>query len=857
MMPRRFSHLLILGALWCRLFGSSLYAQDEGGGGLMTPSAFLGHDLGTQFTPHHRVIDYVTHVAAASPRVRLERYGETYEGRPLVALFVASPENQDRLESIRTSNVQRTGLAAGEASEASAEDGPALVWLSYNVHGNESVSTEAALATLYDLADPENERTQRWLEDVVIVLDPCLNPDGRERYVQWYRRVRGKTPNPNPAAREHHEPWPGGRMNHYYFDLNRDWAWATQQETTARLALYNRWLPHVHVDFHEQGVDDHYYFAPAAEPFHEDITAWQRSFQTTIGENNARYFDEENWLYFTREVFDLLYPGYGDTWPTFNGAIGMTYEQAGSGRAGLAIETAEGDTLTLKERIAHHHTTGLATVESAAENRARLIEEFARYYAEAQSDPPGRYAAYVVKPGAGTGPMDALAVHLDAQGLRYAYAAEEENARGFDYASGETARFTVEPGDLVVPAAQPKGRLAKVLFEPRADLADSLTYDITAWALPYAYGLRAYALTERPGVATAATPPASPSAAPAIREGTYAYLAEWQGVDDARFLGALLKQGIGLRFAREPFEAGGRRYGRGTLVITRAGNERLGERFDAIVTETADSLGQLLRTVGSGFIASGPDFGSESVAFLKKPRVALLSGAPLSPYAVGEAWHFFDRQIGYPATLMHAEDFDPRDLVEYDVLILPDGSYGEVLTEERLGAVREWVRAGGRLIALDGAVGALAGKDGFAVKRKEAKEDTAEVAELRVYAERERQRVSGNVPGAIFRARLDATHPLGYGYDEEGGAYFTLKTGDAAFAYLDEGWNVAVLQEDPLVSGFAGAEARAKLENTLVFGVEEMGRGRVVYLVDNPLFRGFWETGKLAFANAVFFVGQE
>ncbi|RMF60867.1 MAG: zinc carboxypeptidase, partial [Bacteroidetes bacterium] len=336
---------------------------------LLAPADFLGYEPGTRFTPHHRVVAYFEHVAAASPNVRLEYYGETYEGRPLLVAYVARPDYLARLDAIRTNNLRLAGLAEG------AVDGPtaALVWLSYNVHGNEAVSTEAALLTLYDLANPDNARTQAWLDSTVVIIDPCINPDGRDRYVHWYNQTVGRFPDPNPDAREHHEPWPGGRTNHYYFDLNRDWAWATQQETRHRLPLYQRWLPHVHVDFHEQGVDEPYYFAPAAEPFHEAITPWQRELQTIIGQNHARYFDERGWLYFTRQVFDLFYPGYGDTWPTFNGAVGMTYEQGGSGRAGLAIRTAEGDTLTLAERIAHHHTTGLSTVEATARHRTRVL----------------------------------------------------------------------------------------------------------------------------------------------------------------------------------------------------------------------------------------------------------------------------------------------------------------------------------------------------------------------------------------------------------------------------------------------------------------------------------------------------
>ncbi|HET7896603.1 MAG TPA: M14 metallopeptidase family protein, partial [Flavisolibacter sp.] len=305
-----------------------------------TPEQFLGYKVGTHFTPHHRIVDYFQAVAAASPStVKLQQYGTTNEGRPLMVAFVSSAQNVANLETIRSQN-----LALTNKNGTPSANQPVIVWLSYNVHGNEPASSEAAMLTLYALVDPANAQTQQYLQNTLVVLDPCINPDGRDRYVNWYNSVVGTQYNPSPSAREHNEPWPRGRANHYNFDLNRDWAWQTQKETRQRMALYNQWLPQVHVDFHEQGYNQPYYFAPAAEPFHEVITKWQRDFQSAIGRNHAKYFDRNGWLYFTKERFDLLYPSYGDTYPIYNGAIGMTYEQGGIG-AGLGVLTSNGDTL--------------------------------------------------------------------------------------------------------------------------------------------------------------------------------------------------------------------------------------------------------------------------------------------------------------------------------------------------------------------------------------------------------------------------------------------------------------------------------------------------------------------------------
>ena len=803
-----------------------------------TPEAFLGYDLGDRFTPHHRVVDYVEAVAAASPRVTLEPYGETPEGRPLLTLTVAA-------EGTDVEAARRSHLAA---TEGGGPPQKAVVWLSYNVHGNEAVSTEAALRTLYELTTP---RADAWLRDVVVVMDPCLNPDGRDRYVTAYRQRRGDRADADPDAWEHDEPWPGGRFNHYLFDLNRDWAWGTQPETRARLEVYNRWMPAVHVDFHEQGVDSPYYFAPAAEPFHPRINAWQRELQTEIGRANARVFDREGRLYFTREVFDLFYPGYGDTWPTFNGAVGMTYEQGGSGRAGLAIETAEGDTLRLADRIANHVATGLETVATVARDADGVRAAFAAQFA---APPDGPAVAFAASGDAGR--LRALADLLDLQGIAYGWSPGEQTARGVRYAGGldrpgTAGRVTVQAGDLVVSLDQPKGRLAAVLFEPEPALSDSVTYDVTAWALPYVYGVAGLAL-EAPVDAGGAAPaePAPPGAAR-----PYAYVLPWSAPQDARALAALLRAGVGVRVAPEPFEAEGQRFGRGAVVATRAGNGRLGDRFDRLVREAAAGAGRPAVALGTGFATAGADLGSNRVGFTRAPSVAALTDEPVSPTALGEVWHWFDRVADYPLTLLRADGLDRADLDDVDVLVMPDGRYGPWLTDARAETLREWVRAGGRLVALEGAATAFAGKDGFGISERKAPEaDSTADARLRRYGDREREGVSRSVPGAVFRVALDETHPLAYGYPEH---TYVIKRRTNPVDFLKGGWNVGVLRSGAPAAGFAGRGAQDRLDDSLVFGVEDVGSGQVVYLVDDPIYRGFWADGHLLFANAVFGLGAE
>lgn len=800
---------------------------------LKSPSEFLGYELGSQFTRHHEVVDYYQYLASvASDRVQLQEYGKTNERRPLLLAYVSSVDNMQNLESIREEHLKNT---VGEGNPTKA-----IVWLSYNVHGNESVSTEASMQTIYDLLTSKSD----YLENTVVLMDPCINPDGRDRYVNWYNQNKNAPYNIDPNSKEHHEGWLSGRANHYMFDLNRDWAWLTQVESQQRLKYFNKWLPHVHVDFHEQGVDNPYYFAPAAEPFHEVITDFQRDFQVTIGKNHAKYFDANGWFYFTKEVFDLLYPSYGDTYPTMNGGIGMTYEQGGSGRAGLGVKTSIGDTLTLKDRIAHHHTTGLSTIEVASKNAKKLNDEFKKFYVKKNF----KYKSYAMNGDADK--IDALTTLLKQHNIEYNWGTSG-SAKGFSYNTGRTQSIRMNEKSLVIHTDQPKGTLVKVLFEPRAKLSDSVTYDITAWSLPYAYGLNAVASEAKINAMSNTDMTAtSIEISNNINKGTYAYVSDWNSMKDARFLADLLKAKIRVRYAQKPFSLDGKTHKRGSLIITQSDNKNHKSFIETLSTISSKHVVGLT-PVQTGFVDSGKDFGSSSVQMVNDLKVAVLSGEPTSTLRFGEIWHFFEQQLQYPVAVIDSEYMNRVDFSEYDVLILPSGwRYKGFMTKDKLKDLKEWVSEGGKLIAMGGAIKGLSGKDGFSIKSKEQEKDSTK--SVRPFDGSEREQIKNAITGAIFKTKVDNTHPLAYGYDSN---YFTLKLGDDSYDYLTNG-NVVYLEENQNkpVSGFAGSKAQEKIAKTLIFGVENHGSGSVIYMVDNPLFRGFWENGKLFFANALFMV---
>ncbi|MFM9074517.1 MAG: M14 family metallopeptidase [Bacteroidota bacterium] len=810
---------------------------------LQSPTQFLGYEPGTAFTRHHRVVEYFRHVDEAMPNVSIVQYGETYERRPLIVAIVSSPENAGKIDHIREDNLRRAGMLQGNGSGNTG-----IVWLSYNVHGNEGNSTETSMRTLYELVNPQNNKSKEWLKNTVVIIDPCINPDGRDRYANFYNQYGNFPPNTDPQAREHREPWPGGRPNHYLFDLNRDWAWLTQQESRARLALYNKWMPQVHVDFHEQGYNSPYYFAPAAEPYHEVITPWQRKFQDMIGRNNAGYFDKQGWLYFSKERFDLYYPSYGDTYPVYSGAIGMTYEQGGIG-AGLLVTTKEGDPMTLKDRVDHHYTTGMSTIETASRNMDRLLEEYGKFFQENLSNPAAPYKTYVIKGDNNPDKLSDLSRWLTAHGVVHGFAPAAKQTRGFDFTTRQQGNVSISTGDLVFNIHQPKGRFITTVFEPQSKLTDSLTYDITAWNLIYAFGLKAHTLTERinPGA-----PWGAPAAA-ALPEGSpYAYACRYGSIKDAAFLAALHKIGVKVRLAMRSFTTGGQTFEPGTLLITRRNNEGI-SGFDGVVKELAIAHGRTLHAIGTGYMDAGPDMGSADFVYLNAPKVALLGGDQTNSQNHGQAWHFFEEVMHYPVSVLGTDYFRSVDLWQYQVLVIPEGNY-QLFDEELLTTINRWVGDGGRLILIGSANNAFADKKGFSLKTAEQKKaEPSKEDMLLAYGDRERKELSSALFGAIYKVSMDKTHPLAFGIGE---TYFSLKTSPAKFPWLEKGANSGTLRgkANPLM-GFAGKKANAGLENTLVFGSEDRGPGRVIYLIDNQLFREFWETGKLMFANAVFLGG--
>jgi len=824
----------IFAALIC-FFALSINAQQ-----LKSPDEFLGYSLGTKYTVHYKMVNYFKMAAAAMPdKMQLKTYGTTNEGRELLMAVISAPENMSRIEDIRKNNLRNAGVLNDKSGDPSM---PTIVWLSYNVHGNETSSTETAMKVLFELLSGKNNEANNWLKNTIVIIDPCLNPDGRDRYVNWYNQIAGKNPDLDLISREHQEPWPDGRSNHYNFDLNRDWAWQTQVESRARIKVYNEWLPQVHCDFHEQNYADNYYFAPAVEPYHEVITPWQRNFQVSIGKNHAKYFDKNGWLYFTKEVFDLFYPSYGDTYPVYNGSIGMTYEQAGNSSGGLDVKVNKDDTLKLTDRIAHHFTTSMSTIEIASANAMKLNQEFKKYFEDVKTNGSGNYKTYIINTS-NKNRTSSLIELLIKNNIEYSFTKTGTVVKGFRYNTGKEESYSTSASDLLISTMQSKGNLVRVLFEPQSKLADSVTYDITAWSLPYAYGLDAYAVKEK-----VVGQPALVIGFNIIPDNNdYAYIIEYNSFKDGQLLAGLLKNGIKVRSAQKNFSFNGKNHNKGSLIVIRKGNEnKIGNMLKMV-----GQSGSTITPVSSGFMDAGVDFGSDKNRLLNAPRVAMLTGEGVSSTAAGEVWHLFDQELDYPIHLINANTIGNESLKDIDVIILPDGNY-KILADKESN-LKNWVRDGGKLIAIENAVTQMASGD-WGIKSKKENEESkdASYADLKRYENRERESVSSNIPGAIYKLNIDDSHPLAFGYTD----YYSLKMNANVFEFSKDGWNVGVIKQENALSGFVGNAIKSKIKDGTVIGVQDYGQGKIVYFADNPIFRCFWENGKLLIANAVFLVGQ-
>ncbi len=854
-------------------------------------ASVLGHAPGDDITTPEGLVTYLQALKRAAPeRTRLVEYARSWEGRPLHYLVVGSREHLARLDEIRA-GMRRLAdprdRAAGEL-EALVAELPAVVWLAHGVHGNEISSADAALLTAYHLLAARDPETAALLDDVLVIIDPAQNPDGRARFVQHYTGLRGLAPQPSPIAAERSEPWPTGRGNHYLFDMNRDWFALTQPEVRGRVQAYLDYYPVVHVDLHEMDTDSSYYFPPPAVPANPYLGNDQEAVLEALGRGTAELFDRFGFRYFSRETFDAYFPGYGDTWPALHGAAGMTFEMASA--RGLLGQRLDGSLVSYADGVARHFVASMAVLRTAAAERERLLRAFL-----AQRRGVGDGVTYLLSRERDPGRADALAALLMAQGVEVRQLPEAVRLCGRQVAAGSYA----------VSTDQPAGRLAGTLLAPESPAGAEFwaeqqrrldkrlpleVYDVVAWSLPLLFDVPVTSCRTGAEVFPLANGAPSHAAAPP-GEARVAYLVPWGSRAAARFLATALAAGLRLEMATDGFSQNGTEYPRGTLILRRAANA--GD-LPARVAALARQSGAAITATDTSWVSRGAGFGSDRVRPLRAPRVAIAWGAPTSPYSAGALRYTLEQKLGYPAAPVAVDDLASPWLDQFDVLVLPDGDgYAESLADPVTENLRRWVRRGGTLLAVGGALEYLgpdhadllsvrpelrAAPGDAAAEDADTPPGAAQAAEPERASTEADAEPSGPVPGTVLateadllaavapeeprppdvpgvlaNATVDRDHWLSVGLPAR---LRFMVAGERIFTplRLDEGTNVASFAAaDGLVAaGHLWEAARRQLARKPVVMVQPQERGHVIGFAADPAFRGMMDGLDVLLANAVF-----
>jgi hypothetical protein len=847
------------------LHAAHFFASAEGNPAIPAPESVLGYRLGEQFSRHDEQIAYLRALDAASDRVMIRPYGRTVEGRPLMVLFISSPSNLRDLDAVLARNVRLAdpALPAPER-DAIIERNPMVAWLSYNVHGNEPSCAEAAIGVAHTLAASGGPEIDAILNNVVVVLDPMINPDGHDRYVNWYRATMGGAPDPSHEAAEHHEPWPGGRQNHYLFDLNRDWVWCVQPESRARLTLYRTILPQLHLDFHEQEFRNPYFLGLGDDPYNVNIPEATKEWVGRYGADAAATFDRYGLVYSTKERFDYLYPGYGKVLPCYHGAVGLLYEQGGHSFAGLSVEVDEHYNLTLAERVRNHMFSSFSGLAYSAANRKEQLTRFSGFFRESIEAAKASPETYFIDPATTPQcwPASPACARPTASRLKNSTAicpcaacwttgpvspGSSPSPRQVRDSPGspqrEQTQRMLREGTWVIRTDQPMGRLARALFERTPVITDRQTYDISSWSVPLSFGLEAWYSREA-GPWPVRRLEFEPLPGGVVGDGDVAVIIDARQLDFPAAVGLAARAEAVCRFAGEDFQLEGRRFSRGSLILYRARNTHMDlEGFLAQV----GALGLRSTRVGSGMTEEGAVLGAREHPALVLPRVALVRGNGVSAVDFGEVWHLLDVDCPMPHTLLNIDRIANADLTQFNVLVFTDGASASGAAMDK---VKAWVASGGTLIALESASSWAAGT---MLELEEPKDPGSLPARpepgVMTHAERRERAIDDGIPGVHVRVDLDTTHPLTAGM---GSSIAVIKSRDAR-QRVGRSSVIIGRYVSPAIGESISERNELRLSGMPAATVHALGTGRVICLGDSLTTRGFALAPRRLLQNAIMY----
>lgn len=804
-----------------------------------SPAEVIGFEPGQRHPRVDQIVRYFEVLAEATDRVRIEVTGQSHDGRPLLLAYFGSPERLANLEDLR----------AGRQAASRAGEGPPVVWLGYSVHGDEASGASAAMVTAWYLAASESAEAQAWRDDVLVIMEPVLNPDGLDRFAHWVNMHRGQHPSADPVDREHREAWPRGRTNYYWFDLNRDWLPLVHPESRARIANYHRWRPHVVTDHHEMGHLTSYFFQPGVP---ERANPLQPARNVELTEQLAVYhaaaLDAAGEPYFTQERFDDYYVGKGSTYPDLTGGVGILFEQ-GSTRGHL-MRTPFG-LRSFADAVANQVRTSLSTIRGSHDLGDELIAYQAAFFREQrQAAQRGSNSGWLLGDGGDPGRAHRLLEVLLQHDIQVRPVTTTVTIEGREHAPGSA---------WALPADQDHYLLLRSIFSEPTELAMDTFYDVSAWPLQRSFGLPLARVNRLPAMAQALSAPPSRTAA-SIPEQAVAWVIPWDQYGAAPTLAALLADDLRIQAATRPLTIttaeGPRALKRGSLVIHPAIQPVEPTDLRRRLLALAERHGIEVLAATDGLTTAGPDLGSPSLPMLTTPRVAMLTGEGLRPNHAGYIWHWFDTRLEQPLTRIDwwrlGIGFEPGRQGALDGLthlILPDGDYN-ALPPAVHNQIEAFVHGGGHLIAARSAsrfVEGLAFDWNFSGEPPER-----ERPQQRPYGDHESDVARELIGGSALRVFLDASHPLAFGYPD--GEIATFRRGahrlqGTTNPYAEPGRYA----EDPLLAGYLSAENRTRLAGTPALAATRVGPGLVIRMADDFLFRGYWLGTERLFANAVFF----
>lgn len=798
-----------------------------------TPKSVLGYEVGEWHATHDKLVEYLKVLANSSDRISIENRGTTFEGRPLLLLTITTPENQKNIEEIRLNHLKNTDVK--DSASLNFESMPLVVYHGLSIHGNEPSGANAGIVLAYYLAAAQGNEIDELLKNTIILLDPSLNPDGLQRFAYWANTNKSEHLNSDSNDREFHEVWPGGRTNHYWFDMNRDWLPVQLPESRARIKTFRSWMPNILTDHHEMGSNSTFFFQPGIQSRVHPLTPKANQELTReIGNYHVKELDKIGSLYFTEENFDDFYYGKGSTYPDVNGAVGILFEQ-GSSR-GHAQETVNG-VLTFPFTIRNQFTVALSTLAAGKNMRVKLLEYQQQFFKDASQVSKGKNTVKAIV--FGDEKDQSKTFHLAEILQRH----EIEIHRPSNDFSIDGKSYSKERS-FIVPTNQKNNKLIKAMFEKRTSFRDSLFYDVSAWTFPLAFNLNYSELKTNSQIGEEVFN-LKLATGKVTSQSNYAYLMPWNEYYTPKALNLMLQKDLRVKVGMKQFSLGGTSYDYGTILIP-VQNQNLNKADLFIVLKDIAEQSNLTITGVETGLTEGIDLGSNQFRNVQKPKVALLVGRGVSSYDAGEIWHLFDQRYQMNITKIDTDYFDNVDLSKYTTLILPSTSLKA--SEATVNKIKDWVKAGGTIIGYKNAVKWLTTN-----KFIDLNFESVKVKANNVSFEQKRNFSGAQViGGAIFNTKIDRSHPINFGYSKE---FLPMFRRTKIFIKPDSSSynNPIKYTNSPLLSGYISKPNLDVLKNTVPFQIKRLGKGRVVVFTDNTNFRAFWYGTNKLLMNAVFF----